>query len=132
MERVRLMEHRGHSIVFLDFTNIKNPAEGPVVIAAAKEFFARQPPTQQLRTLTDVTGSHYDARTLEALKDLAAHNRPYVGVAAAVVNTALHRVAMNLAAMFARRKFTAFATREQALDWLVAQELPSAKEGAAA
>jgi hypothetical protein len=132
MERVHLIEHRGKSIVFLDFTNIKNPAEGPGIIAGVKEFFARQPPTQQLRTLTDVTGSHYDARTLEALKDLAAHNKPYVGVAAAVVNTALHRVAMNLAAMFARRKFTAFASRDQALDWLVEQAMPAARDGAAA
>jgi hypothetical protein len=131
MDRISIIEHRGKRIVLLDFTGIKDPSQGPQEIARAMEFFARQPPTQQLRTLTDVTGSHYNARTLEALKNLAAHNKPYVGVAAAVVQTALHRVAMNVAAMFARRKFTAFSTREAALDWLVEQDLPS-EHGAAA
>ena len=131
MDRVSIIEHRGKQIVFLDFSGIRNPAEGPGIIEGVKAWFAQQPPTQQLRTLTDVTGSHYDARTLEALKGLAAHNKPYVGVAAAVVQTALHRVAMNVAAMFARRKFTAFASREQALDWLVEQALPSSRADAA-
>jgi hypothetical protein len=132
MERVSIVEHRGKQIVLLDFTGIKDTTQAPIEIERAKEFFARQTPNQQLRTLTDVTGSHYDARTLEALKGLAAHNKPYVGVAAAVVQTALHRVAMNVAAMFARRKFTAFSTREAALDWLVEQELPAVQQGHAA
>jgi hypothetical protein len=132
MDRVSLIQHRGKQIVQLDFSGIKDSNQALLEIERAKEFFARQPPTQQLRTLTDVTGSHYDSRTLEALKGLAAHNRPYVGVAAAVVQTALHRVAMNLAALFARRKFTAFASREAALDWLVEQALPSASHDAAA
>jgi hypothetical protein len=132
MERISIVQHRGKPVVLLDFSGIKDTAQAPLEIARAKEFFARQAPTQQLRTLTDVTGSRYDARTLEALKDLAAHNRPYVGVAAAVVQTALHRVAMNVAAMFARRKFTAFSTREAALDWLVEQQLPSGGREAAA
>jgi hypothetical protein len=132
MERVSLMQYRGTEIVLLDFSGIKDSSQGLLEIARAKDFFARQPPNQQLRTLTDVTGSHYDSRTLEALKDLAAHNRPYVGVAAAVVQTALHRLAMNLAAMFARRKFTAFATREAALEWLVQQDLPTLRGEAAA
>lgn len=131
MDHVSIIEHRGKQIVFLDFRDIKNPAEAPGIIDGVKAWFAQQPPTQQLRTLTDVTGSHYDARALTALKELAAHNKPYVGVAAAVVQTALHRVAMNVAALFAGRKFTAFSTREQALDWLVEQALPSARADAA-
>ena len=71
--------------------------------------------------MSDVTGARYNGAVLDALKDLAAHNKPYVGAAAGVVKTALHRVAMNVAALFSGRKFQAFTEREQALDWVVSQ-----------
>jgi len=124
MERLRLIEHRGTQVVLLDFTDATDPAQTIREIAEAKAWFATQPPTASLRTVTDVTNARYNTPVLESLKDLAAHNKPYVGAAAAVVKTALHRVAMNVAALFSGRKFQAFTDREAALDWVVAQQVP--------
>jgi hypothetical protein len=121
MERLRIIDHRGTQVVLLDFTDATDPAETVREIAKAKAWFAQQQPTRALRTVSDVTGARYNAAVLDALKDLAAHNKPYVGAAAGVVKTALHRVAMNVAAMFSGRKFQAFTDREAALDWVVAQ-----------
>lgn len=124
MDRLRLIEHRGKQVVLLDFTDASDPAQTVREIGEAKAWFAAQPPTRMLRTVSDVTNARYNAAVLEALKDLAAHNKPYVGAAAGVVKTAMHRVAMNVAAMFSGRKFQAFADRDAALDWVVAQPVP--------
>lgn len=121
MSKVSEIVHRGTPVVLLDFTNATDPVETVAQIREAKAYFARQTPDGSLRTLTDVTGARYNAEVLEALKDLAAHNKPYVAVAAGVVQTPLQRVAMNVASLFSKRKFTAFTSREEALDWLAEQ-----------
>ncbi|HEU4884331.1 MAG TPA: hypothetical protein VFT45_18895 [Longimicrobium sp.] len=118
---IQLIERNGRQIVLLDLTNVTNPADGVQRIARAKAWFAQQTPDGSLRVCSDATGSRYDQAILEALKDLASHNIPYVGVAAVVVPTAVHRVAMNVASLFSKRRFTAFSTRDPALDWLAAQ-----------
>ena len=118
---IHLIQRNGQQIVLLDLTHVTDPEDGVRRIARAKEWFAQQTPDGSLRVCSDATGSRYDARILEALKDLASHNVPYVGVAAVVVPTAVHRVAMNVASLFSKRRFTAFATREPALDWLAQQ-----------
>ena len=118
---IHLIERNGRQLVLLDLTHVSDPADGLQRIAAAKRWFAQQTPDRSLRVCSDATGSRYDAAILEALKDLAAHNVPYVGVAAGVVPTTVHRVALNVASLFSKRKFTAFSTRESALDWLAQQ-----------
>lgn len=118
---IQKIQRSGHQIVLLDLTNVTDPEVGVRKIVAAKAWFAQQAPDKSLRVCTDATGSRYDARILDALKDLATHNVPYVGVAAVVVPTAVHRVALNVASLFSRRRFTAFTTREPALKWLSEQ-----------
>lgn len=118
---VHIIEHNGARLVYLDFTDCTDPAEGVERVARAKAWFARQTPDKSLRVCSDATGSRYDAKLLEALKQLAIHNVPYVGVAAAVVPTAVHRVALNVASLFSKRRFTAFTDKRAALDWLAKQ-----------
>lgn len=118
---VQIIERNGRQLVLLDLTNVRNPRDGVERIARAKAWFAQQKPDGSLRVCSDATGSRYDAAILEALKDLAAHNVPYVGVAAAVVPTPVHRVALNVASLFSKRRFTAFTSRETALEWLSKQ-----------
>jgi hypothetical protein len=123
MDRLRVIEHRGKQVVLLDFTNATDTEQTVREIAEAKAWFAQQAPNQMLRTVSDVTGARYNAAVLDALKELAAHNKPFVGAAAGVVKTALHRVAMNVAALFSGRKFQAFSDRDAALDWVVSQQV---------
>jgi hypothetical protein len=118
---IQKIQRNGRELVLLDLTNVSNPEVGVGKITAAKAWFAQQVPDKSLRVCTDATGSRYDARILDALKDLATHNVPYVGVAAVVVPTAVHRVALNVASLFSKRRFTAFTTREPALKWLSEQ-----------
>ena len=60
-------------------------------------------------------------RTEQAGLTGVLQNRYGMGVAAAVVPTPVHRVALNVASLFSRRRFTAFTSRETALEWLSKQ-----------
>lgn len=122
MERTRFIEHRGQEILLLDFSQMRDHAAILREIASARQFIGHLPAGKKVRTLTDVTGSMYNAEVLNALKELAAHNTPWVEAAAVVTISGLHRVGILAVATFSRRKLQAFTAREDAKDWLVGQK----------
>jgi len=121
MERTRIIVHRGKRIVLVDFSGLRVEQAILSEIEKAAQFFDRQAPDGSLLTLTDGTDALYTRQTMEATKRLAAHNKPFVRVAAAVVNSRLLRVLAMAVSTFSGRKIPLFPTREEALDWLVHQ-----------
>jgi hypothetical protein len=119
--QTRTIEHQGRRIVLLDFTGLKEEAATLAEIEKARQFFARQKPDGSLLTMTDGSGSTYTRKVMDALKQLAAHNKPFVKAGAAVYDSRLHRVVVAAVAIFTRRDIAAFATREEAMAWLVQQ-----------
>jgi hypothetical protein len=120
MERIRFMTHRGARVLLLDMTGLTDFDEELRHIEAAKPVIAREP-AKSLLLLTDVTGSRYNAAVMGAMKEMGAHNTPYVKASAVVTQAAAHRVAVTTVSLFTKRIVKAFATRDEALDWLVAQ-----------
>ena len=118
----RYRDLEGHSrVILLDFSGITDVEVGLAEVEKARAFVARHPPDQSHVTLTDVRRTRYDKRIIEAFKGLTVHNRPYVKAAAVVSDSALHRAAISMIALFSRRKIETFATREEALAWLATQ-----------
>ena len=120
-ERTRFIEYQGKRIVLLDFTDLVAEKDALVEIEKARDFFERQTPDGSLLTLTDGTNARYTSKVMEALKQLAAHNKPYVKAGAAVTSSRLHRVVLTAVAIFTGRHLPSFSTREEALRWLVSQ-----------
>lgn len=120
-DRTHFIDHQGRRIVLLDFCNLTVEAESLAEIEKARQFFAQQQPDGTLLTMTDATGARYTSKVVEALKQLAAHNKPYVRAGAAVTSTRLHRVVITAVAIFTGRHIPVFATRAEALAWLVKQ-----------
>ncbi len=120
-ERTRFIDYQGRRIVLLDFTNLTVEADCLTEIAKAKQFFDQQPVDGTLLTCTDGSGARYTSKVMEALKQLAAHNKPYVRAGAAVTDARLHRVVLAAIAVFTGRHLPAFGTRNEALAWLVKQ-----------
>ena len=56
------------------------------------------------------------------MKELAAHNAPYVKASAVVGMGGLHRIAYQAVVLFSRRKIQVLDDERQALDWLAEQE----------
>jgi hypothetical protein len=119
-ERVRFVHHRGKRILLIDFSHLERTEDILEVIRAAKEVVAKQPPAS-LRTLSNVYRARYTPPVMDAIKELAVHNRPYVTAAAVVGMEGLHRILFRAVLMFSRRNMESFDTVDAARDWLAAQ-----------
>ena len=120
MERTRFIEHQGHRILVLDFAGIRDPEEALREIAHSREVVARQPPAS-LRVMTLVRDARYNAAVLQGMKELAAHNAPYVKASAVVGMSGLHRIAYQAVILFSKRNIKVFDQEADALAWLLTQ-----------
>ena len=118
--RTRMIEHRGTPILLLDYSDVLDTPEALRYIEETKGIVA-QYPLNSLRTLTYVRGSRYSAPVIEAMKDLVAHNKPYVRAAALVGMNTLHRIIYRAVVAFSRRNIHVFEDMDQAKDWLAEQ-----------
>lgn len=120
LDRTRFIDHRGHQILLFDFSNLQDSAVTLREIEKSKEFVAQQP-EQSLYTLVNVENARYDSTVVQALKELAAHNKPYVIAGAVVGMSALHRIAYRMVVLFSGRKLAAFETLHEGKHWLLDQ-----------
>lgn len=118
--RTRTIDHRGQQIMLLDYSQLLDSDQALREIEKSKVVIASHPPGS-LRTLTYVQGSRYTVAVVDALKDLVAHNNPYVKAAAVVGMNTLHRVIFRAVVAFSRRNIHVFDDLDQAKDWLVEQ-----------
>jgi hypothetical protein len=120
MERTRFIEHQGKRILLLDYAGVRDPDEALREIRHSREVVARQPPSSLL-VMTLVRDARYNAAVLQGMKDLAAHNAPYVKASAVVGMSGLHRIAYQAVILFSKRNIKTFDQEAEALDWLVTQ-----------
>lgn len=115
--RVRFLEHKGKQILLCDFSHC--PADKiPAVVDEIKGEVAQHPPNSLL-TLADFTGAEIDKAVATRMKEALAMDRPYVKRSAWVGTESLPKVFYDNFKHFSRREFPTFATREEAMDWLV-------------
>jgi hypothetical protein len=120
MERARFIEHRGARVLEIDLRGVREVEElrrlgGEVALLLRREG------GEPVLVLVDLAGVPLGLRALRLLGEMAAANRDYVRARAV---HGLPEIALRVVAEFARfsgRPVHAFADREQALEWLVAQ-----------
>lgn len=120
--RVQFVEHRGKSILVIDFTG----ADPPLLKAIAAECFhvvsSHKP--KSLRTLSDIAGAEYSGDVLSILTELVTKDKPYVFRGAVTGVTGLRFFALKAIVNVSNRPVKLFETRLQALDWLVKDDDP--------
>jgi hypothetical protein len=119
MKRVHLIQHRGKEILYLDFSNC-NVNEVFEVIDTAKKVIRVQQQNSVL-TLSNVTGTHYNRDAVQALKDFAHGNKPFVKAGAVIGIDGLKKILYDAVMKFTGRNLPAFDDFEKAKDWLVEQ-----------
>lgn len=77
-------------------------------------------PRNSVLILTDATNARYNRQSAAAMKEFAAQNSPFVKASAVVGADGLREVLLDAVRFFTRRPIKACATREEALEWLVA------------
>ncbi len=121
MQRTRFIEHNGKRILFFDFSNVTDVEEGLRILSESKAVVAQEP-EKSLRTLVDIAGSRFDRRITEGLRDLSAHNKPYVFANATVGFSGMQKMLVKTTARLTGRKLNLFDDIETAKDWLAQQE----------
>jgi len=72
--------------------------------------------------LADFTGSKFDKSAVETLKQATVFDRPHIKRSAWVGTEGMPKVFYDNLKAFSQRDLPTFRTREEALDWLVAEE----------
>jgi hypothetical protein len=119
-ERIRYITHREKRILLVDLSNC-SPEEVAGISRLVPTFVADEPRGSVL-LLADFTGSKMDKDALESLKQATVYDRPHLKRSAWVGTDALPHVFYENIKAFSQRALPAFKTREEALDWLVAEE----------
>lgn len=116
-ERLRFMQHKGQTILFIDFSHC-DAKEMLFLIEQIRATVARHAHGSVL-TLSDFTGAHMDKQVATRAKEVLVLDRPYVKKAAFLGTESLPHVFYENFKSFSQRDLPTFKTREEALDWLV-------------
>lgn len=121
-DRTRFIEHDGKAILLLDYSDVQDANQALEEIEKTKRIMAQQPPGS-VRALTYVKGSRYNPDIVDAMKQLVAHNKPYVAASALVGMNTLHRIIYRAVIAFSRRQIEVFDELDRAKDWLASQDV---------
>lgn len=120
MDRVRFINHAGKRVLLIDSSNC-TPEQGLRIANEALLLVTLEPPNSVL-ILIDLTGAQVSRESVARAKEVAVLNRPYVKRSALVGAESLPNAFYEAIKRFSKRDFPRFNTREEALDWLVAEE----------
>ena len=123
-ERIRFITHKDQRILLVDLSN----CTAEEVAAAARLVPSYTTPEQKgsLLLLGDFTGAKVDKNALTALKEATAYDQPRLKRSAWVGTEALPKVFYDNIKAFSHRQLPTFATREEALEFLVSDQPASA------
>lgn len=119
-ERIRTITHRGQTVLLVDVSNCSS-AEMIELSHIVPAYLAEQPKGSIL-LLADFTGAKVDKVAFESMKQAAVFDRPHLKRSAWVGTEGLPKIFYENLKAFSQRDLPTFKTREEALDWLVADE----------
>jgi hypothetical protein len=119
MGRVNMVTHKGKRILYFDLSSCKSTELAAIIVEAKKAVAAEK--HGSVLALTNVTNTELSKDTSDIVKDFTAHNKPYVKASAVVGVEGLKKIIYNAVMAFSGRQLSAFATLEQAKDWLATQ-----------
>lgn len=118
-ERISFFTHKGKTIMFLDFSHISEK-ENMALLDEVRTTVARHEKNSVL-ILADLTGTHMDRAIAQHVKEVLVFDKPYVKRAAWFGAASVPKVYMENFKSFSRRELPVFESREEALEWLVAE-----------
>ena len=119
VKRIRVIDYKGKEIVYLDFSDC-NVNEVFEILEMAKKIIRIQPLNSVL-TLTNVSGTKYNREVIQAMKEFANDNKPFVKAGAVVGIDGLKKIVYDAITRFSERNLPAFDDGEKAKDWLIRQ-----------
>jgi len=118
-ERLRFIKHKGQAIFLIDYSHCGSK-EVLFLLEQVRAIIARHAHGSML-TLVDLTGAEIDKKVITRMKEVATLDRPFVKRSAFIGTESMPHVFYESIKSFSQREFPAFKTREEAMDWLVAE-----------
>ncbi len=118
-DRIHFVEHKGKQILLIDYSHA-NAHEMQLLLEHVRVTVA-QHGHESLVTLADFTGSTVDHAVATRIKEVLTLDRPFVKKTAWVGAEDIPRAFMESFHNFSQREIVTFRTREEAMDWLVAE-----------
>ena len=129
MQRVRFIEHRGQRVLLLDYSGMSDEREMLEMVEERTEIVSREPRGSVL-TLADLSGVQLTKLVIQRVKEANVLDHPFVRRAALVgIESAQPKGAVDAVGTFAAKHWGRFATREEALEWLVEDTAHTAEAG---
>ena len=117
MDRIRFITHRDQRILLLDCSDC-TAAEVAAIADHVPETVTREPLASVL-LLADFSRAQFTRECVEHVKIAAACDRPHLKRAAWVLTENLPQALYDSIRSFSARQIPVFATREEAMDYLV-------------
>jgi hypothetical protein len=118
-ERLRFVTHKGHIVYVIDFSHCT--AKEMLLLLDQIRADIAQHAAGSVLTLADFAGAQIDKTVATKIKKVLTLDRPYVKKSAWVGTDGLPHVFYENFKSFSQREFPTFKTREEAMDWLVAE-----------
>jgi hypothetical protein len=110
------LEHKGKRIYLIDAEGIDAGHVEPLCARAAADI--RGEPPASVLTITHVKDARVDQKLVQALRELAEGNAPYVKTACVTGLSPMHKLVFYTVKILSRRDFKQFDTVEEAKDYL--------------
>jgi hypothetical protein len=118
-DRIRFIEHQGRQILLLDYSHA-TATEMQLLLEYVRVTVA-QHARESLLTFADFTGATVDHAVATKMKEVLTLDRPFVKKTAWVGTESIPHAFMENFHSFSQREIATFKTREEAMDWLVAE-----------
>jgi len=119
-ERIRFISYKGKQVLLIDASNCTSPEM--IQLAGLVPTYVGAEPRGSVLLLADFSGTRFDKTAFESLKEAAVYDRPHVKRSAWVGAEALPKIFYENLKAFSQRDLPTFKTREEALEYLVAEE----------
>ena len=117
MDRIRFITHGDHRILLVDCSHCT--AGEVATIADLLPEFVTGEPLGSVLLLGDFTGAQFSREAVEHIKIAAVFDRPHLKRSAWVVTESLPKAFYDSIRTFSARQIPTFATREEAMEYLV-------------
>jgi hypothetical protein len=117
MRQPEFITHKGKTILYLDFTNMKDKAE---IIRLEEDgaAYIRKQPLNSVLTLTNMENMFFNSELKKWFEEKVKGNAPYVKAGAVIGMTGLISIMYNAFVSVTGRNIRSFKSKQEAMDFL--------------
>jgi len=117
MRQPEVINHKGKTILYLDFTNMKDKDE-IMKLESDGAAYIRKQPLNSILTLTNMEGMFFNNELKKFFEETAKGNAPYVKTGAVIGMTGLISIMYNAFVSVTGRNIKSLKNKQEALDYL--------------